>query len=120
MALAVVLATAAGTSGKEAQQVPERSEIPQKYLWATETIFPDKAAWDAEYDEVEKLMQKVSEFKGTLAKGPEPLLAALKFRDAIEPRIERVYVYASLLSDQDTRVGETQGMSPGPAPCTGR
>jgi len=110
MAFGIMLASAAGTSGEETKQVPERSEIEKQYLWATETIFPDKAAWEAECAEIEKLMQKVTEFKGTLAKGADSLLAALKFQDAIEPRIERVYVYASLLSDQDTRVGETQAM----------
>ncbi len=110
MVFGIMLALTGDASGEEAKPVPERSEIEKQYLWATETIFPDKAAWEAEYAEVEKRMQKVTEFKGTLARNPESLLAALTFRDEIEPRIARVYVYSSLLSDQDTRVGETQAM----------
>ncbi len=110
MALGIVLALTTGTSGQETKQVPERSEIQKQYLWATETIFPDPAAWETEYAQLEKQLPKVAEFEGTLAKDAKSLLAALQFQNEIEPRIERVYVFASLLSDQDTRVGQTQAM----------
>lgn len=94
----------------EAKRVRERSEIEKKYLWATENIYSDKAAWEKELAVVEALAGEMVQFKGTLNRGPEQLYKALAFRDELEPRLERVAVYASLLSDQDTRVGETQGM----------
>ena len=93
-----------------AEEVPERSEIDTKYLWATENIFPDKAAWEAELHALEDGYKKVTELQGTLANGPAELLKAFKMRDQFEPRLDRVYVYAALLSDQDTRAGETQAM----------
>jgi len=94
----------------EAKQVPDRSTIEKKYLWATENIFPDKAAWEKEYAEVEKAMGDIDKCKGTLGKGPNELLSALTLKDEVEPRLERVFVYASLLSDQDTKASEGQAM----------
>lgn len=88
--------------------VPERSEIETKYRWATEKIFPSVDAWEKEFAAVQEKVKEIAKFKGTVNQGPDQLLKLLKFRDDTEARLERVYVYASLTSDQDTRVGETQ------------
>jgi len=109
LAVAAGVAPAVASAADEAQRVPERNEIEAKYLWATETIFADADAWETEFKSVEQDMEKVAAATGTLSKGPDELLAFLKARDALEPRLERVYVYASLRADQDTRVGENQG-----------
>ena len=94
----------------EVKQVPDRSTIEKKYLWATENIFPDKAAWEKEYAEVEQAMAGIDKFKGTLGKGTTELLGALTLKDEVEPRLEKVFIYASLLSDQDTKASEGQAM----------
>ncbi len=114
VALVVGIAAAATAQDKaqegDAKQVPERSQIEKKYLWAVENIFPDKAAWEKEMADVEKSMEGMDKFKGTLGKGAAELLEALTYRDTLEPRLERVFVYASLISDQDTRADEGQAM----------
>ncbi len=94
----------------ETTRVPERSEIDKKYLWATEEIFPNVEAWQKEYAALENKIGDLAAFKGTLSEGPEQLAKALELRDKIEPRISRVFVYASLLADQDTRVSENQAL----------
>ncbi|MCH7814251.1 MAG: oligoendopeptidase F [Planctomycetes bacterium] len=101
---------AAVSSVEAGQRVAERSEIDTKHLWATEQIFGDLAAWEAEFAAATKEIDKLVAMKGTLSKGPEALLKYLTLRDRLEPRLEKVYVYASLLADQDTRVGDTQAM----------
>jgi len=106
----IVLTVAAVTRAQEAQKVPERAEIDTKYLWATEQIFPDVEAWEAEYAAIEKETEALAAFKGTLAQSAEQLAKVLKLRDSLEPRLERVYVYASLLADQDTRVSDNQAL----------
>ncbi len=90
--------------------VRQRDEINIKHRWATEGVFPDKAAWEKEYATVEKMVQDLTAFRGTLNKGADQLHKMLQARDETESRLDRVYVYASLLADEDTRVGETQGM----------
>ena len=106
MVLGSAIASAGGTD-----RVKERDEIDQKYKWATETIFPSIEEWDKEFAKIEKIVPELTAFKGTLNKGPAQLLKVLKLRDDTESRLDRVYVYASLLSDQDTRVGDMQGLS---------
>ena len=101
----VVIARADDTT-----KVRERSEIDKEYLWATEAIFPNVEAWEKEYAAVEKKIDELVAFKGKLGESTEQLAGALKLRDKIEPRISRVFVYASLLADQDTRVSENQAL----------
>jgi len=100
----------AQVDAQETQKVAERSDIDQQHLWATENIFPNKEAWEKEFAALKPMIEKLAGFKGTLSQGPEQLAAAVKLRDELEPRLARVYVYASLLADQDTRVSEHQGM----------
>ena len=108
--LVLVLLPVAVSFADDSQRVRDRSEIDTKYLWATERIFPDAKAWEEAFATVEKGIPALVASKGTLAKNADALLKALKLRDALEPELEKVYVYASLLSDQDTRDGTTQGM----------
>ena len=104
-----LLAPVAAAVADEAQQLPERSEIETKHLWATERIFASDDDWEAAFKKVEAKIPEMAALKGTLGKGPDALLKALKLRDSLEPQMEKVYVYTSLLSDQDTRVGKYQG-----------
>ncbi len=92
------------------QKMLRREDIDQRHLWATETIFPSLESWETEFAAVEKLVGTMPAYKGTLDTGPIELAEFFKRRDETESRLERVYVYASLLADQDTRVGETQAM----------
>ena len=94
---------------EETHRVPERSEIEKQYRWATETIFASDAEWEQELKKLEGEVPRLAEYKGKLSESPEHLLKALTLRDMLEPRLARVYVYASLKSDQDTRVGQYQG-----------
>ncbi len=97
-------------SDETAKKVLERSEVEKKYTWATEGIFPNAAAWESEYAAVEKKVKELAGFKGSLKGGVDPLLKVLKARDDTEARVDRLYVYASLVADQDTRVGGAQAL----------
>lgn len=106
-----VLMSATDTlTADETTIVPERGAIDPKYLWSTETIFPSVDAWEKEFAAVEILVKSMSAFRGTLSKSADDLLTFLINRDETESRLERVFVYASLLADQDTREGKTQAM----------
>ncbi len=110
LVIGILSAPLATVSAQDAEKVPERSEIATKYLWATENIFPNVEAWEREFAAVEKMVEGMPKLKGTLGKGPAQLLNVLQTRDELEPRLSRIYVYTSLLSDQDTRVGEKQAL----------
>ncbi|MFQ5492308.1 MAG: M3 family oligoendopeptidase, partial [Phycisphaerae bacterium] len=108
--LSALLTQAAATSAEDSHRVKERSEIDPEYLWATERMFADSEAWNNTFAEVEKQIPDIEALKGTLGQSAQSLLSALKKRDALEPVLEKVYVYASMLADQDTREGGPQGM----------
>jgi oligoendopeptidase F len=108
--LALLVLPLALAAADETRTVPERSEIDTQYLWATETIYPNTEAWEAELAGLEQDLAKIAPLKGTLDDGPDALLKALRLMDDIGPRFGKAAVYAHLLADQDTRVTKYQGM----------
>jgi len=104
-----LLPVSAVLAGDDAK-VRERAEIELKYRWATESIFKSTDEWEREFAAVERNIQGLEAFKGTLSQGAGQLLKFLKARDDVEARLERVNVYSSLLADEDTRDGIHQGM----------
>jgi len=108
MAIGILLIAPLRASGQE-KKVPERSEIDRQYLWATELIYPNDEAWEADFAKLEPEIARLASFQGKLSESPQTLLEFFKLRDDVSPRFEKCYVYASLMSDQDTRVTKYQG-----------
>lgn len=80
-----------------------RSEIPEQYKWDLTDIYPGWDAWSADYDRLEALMDEFPTLKGTLKQGPNQLLKAYKIMDELGMLADKVYSYASLSRDTDTR-----------------
>jgi oligoendopeptidase F len=99
-----------GAKAEGVKKVAERGEIEAKYLWNLESTFKDVQEWEKEYAAVDAQVAELAKLQGTLGKGAGELLATLKLRDEVSQRLERVYVYANLLNDQDTRVGANQAL----------
>ena len=77
----------------------KRKEIEEKYFWNTADLYRDAAEWEKAYKAAEK--ETLMPYRGKLGK-KDTLLACLKKQDEISRRLERIYVYAHMLSDQDT------------------
>jgi oligoendopeptidase F len=90
------------------QSPPERHEIPAAEQWRVDRIFADWDAWERAFATVEAALPRLADLRGTLADGPEALHAALETIHATQRDLEVVAVYASMRSDEDTRVGENQ------------
>jgi oligoendopeptidase F len=103
---AAVLAFAFIVSAQER----DRAKIPDKFKWNLADLYPTEEAWRAAKDKLAAAIPKVAGFKGTLASSPARLADALDNANAISKDLQRVFLYASLLSDQDTRVSKYQGM----------
>jgi len=104
------MATNSNASEDVVKKVLERGEVEKKYTWETEGVFPNVAVWEAEYAAVEKRVKEMAGFKGSLKSGVDQLLKVLQVKDDTEARVDRLYVYASLIADQDTREGESQAL----------
>jgi oligoendopeptidase F len=84
----------------------ERDEIDPALKWRIDRIFADWDAWEAEFGAVEAALDGLGELRGTLANGPEALLRAIETIHDIQRKLHVVVVYASMRSDEDTRIGE--------------
>lgn len=90
-------------TGKQAvKKLPARSEIPEKYTWRLEDIFPSDEAWEREFQEVKAILPKVKEFQGRLGESSAVLYEVLQYRDRLAERLDKLYAYAHMRLDQDT------------------
>ena len=107
---AAVAALCAFTLVVSAQET-DRSKVSDKYKWDLTHIYPSDEAWRAAKD---KLVGRDSEVEGVPGDarlvGRRRLADALELGSRLSKEFTRVYVYASMMSDQDTRVSKYQGM----------
>ena len=66
----------------------DRQAIPDAYKWRLEDIYPDWNAWAAGVAELEAGIPEYAALKGTLAQGPDRLLAALRLNDRLGAYLE--------------------------------
>jgi oligoendopeptidase F len=105
--VAICLAT---TALARTEQQQERSAIPDRYKWNLSEIYPTDEAWRAAKDKLVAELPAVRPFKGALASSPQKLADALELSSRLAKEFTRLYVYAGMTSDQDTRVSKYQGM----------
>src|SRR5919202_3292471 len=82
-----------------------REAIAEGERWNLADLFPSVEAWNAEREALHAELPQLEALRGTLAQGPKALLAALSLEDQIEERLERLFAYAALERDLDTRNG---------------
>ena len=85
-----------------------RDTIADQYKWNLTDLFPTDAAWRAEKDRLAGTFGEAAAFAGTLGQSPERLAAALSLQTAQQKAFGRLFVYANLAADQDTRVSANQ------------
>jgi oligoendopeptidase F len=81
----------------------ERRDIPDRFKWNLNHIFPDWEAWQRAYDELDRKIDAYAALQGTLARGAGELLAAMQLSDDIGQLTYKVWYYASLRHDEDQR-----------------
>jgi oligoendopeptidase F len=110
MRLATILVTVTAMTVMLAAQERDRAKVPDALKWNLADIFPSEAAWRTQKEQIEKELPKLREFQGTLGSSPKALADALEYMSRLDKELSRLYVYASMLSDQDTRLSGPQGM----------
>jgi oligoendopeptidase F len=91
-------------------QERERAQIDDRYKWNLTDLYPSVEAWRTAKERIQKDLPKIGQFKGKLASASSTLADALDTLYAIDKDLSRVFIYASLLADQDTRQSGPQGM----------
>ena len=80
--------------------LPERSAVPRKDTWDTESIFASTAAWEAALETLKSELPQLASFAGTLH-DPKKLLEFLEARGDFEIRLNKLYTYAGMHSSVD-------------------
>lgn len=86
----------------------QRNEIEEKYTWDLSTIFPTDEAFETELAQVSEELKNASNLAGHLLDSAENLLTTTEIQLDLIRRIERLYSYAHMKNDQDTRVAKYQ------------
>ena len=88
----------------------KRSEVPVAMTWDLTTIFATEEAWEAAFKQVQDSIGKFAAFKGRLGRSGRILLEALTLSDEVSAIMGRLYLYAHLSSDVDTKVSHFAGL----------
>jgi len=91
-------------------QERDRSKIDNRYKWNLSDIYPSDAAWKQAKDKLVADIPELQKHQGKLASSPQALAAGLERLFSLQKDLGRIYVYASMTSDQDTRDSRAQGM----------
>jgi oligoendopeptidase F len=80
-----------------------RDDIPERFKWNLSDIFQTWDEWEAAYKKIETGVDRYAALKGTLASGPDALLAAFKLSEELDQLAYRVWYFPSLQYDEDQR-----------------
>ena len=86
----------------------QRNEIEEKYTWDLSTIFLTDEAFEAELAQVSEEVKKAASLAGHLLDSADSLLTTTEIQLDLMRRIEKLYSYAHMKNDQDTRVAKYQ------------
>ncbi|MFC0216346.1 oligoendopeptidase F [Paenibacillus chartarius] len=91
-------------------QILERKAIPAEQTWKLEDLFPNQQAWDQEYQEVKKLVDRIKAYRGKL-NNAKAIQECFALEDEISLHSERLYVYANMKHHEDTAEPTYQALS---------
>ncbi len=82
-------------------EIPKRENVAKEHAWDLAPLFESDRKWELLYQEVEKELAGCGRFKGRLDESAELLAEAVDFQLEMYRKIDRLYTYAHLKSDQD-------------------
>lgn len=88
--------------------VKQRNEIDEKYQWDLTTVFKTDSDWEQELKSLEIAIEEAQTLEGRLTQSAADLLAVTETQLALSRRLEKLYSYAHMRNDQDTREAKYQ------------
>ncbi|MBD8067881.1 oligoendopeptidase F [Bacillus sp. PS06] len=86
-----------------------RSEVPLHEKWNLADLYSDQAKWDEDYLLIEQIAQHLKTFDGAINDG-KSLYRFLKKNEELSFVFNKLYAYAMLSVDEDTRNTKTQSL----------
>lgn len=91
-------------------KLKNRKDIPDRDKWKLEDIFPTDEAWEECFFALSERMGRIASYKGRLS-DEDSLYECLTLNTSLSHDISRLYQYARMRRDEDTRVPLYQGMT---------
>jgi oligoendopeptidase F len=76
--------------------------VDEKYIWDLTDLYPDNEAWNNARLEAAKQTEVLAALKGTLGDSPQSFLKAANTISDVYKDVVRIYIYSSLMADEDT------------------
>ena len=80
-----------------------RTEIPDKYKWDLTSIYKTDAEWRSAVNALSVKLKDIEKYKGTLTQSSQNLLKCLEFNSDVNKEATKLFLYAGMNSDLDTR-----------------
>lgn len=84
----------------------KREDINKKYKWDLESMYSDDESWEEHFNYIDKKIDQFKNYKDKLADDSNTLISALKLNEEISRGVYKLYSYANLKSDEDTRISK--------------
>lgn len=82
--------------------IPLRSEMQPEQTWNGPSVFATPEAWETEFRAIAADLPEIQRYQGHLSDSPATLLVALDTYYALDGRLGKVYMYASMSASVDT------------------
>ncbi len=89
----------------------ERKDVPDNLKWKTSDLYSTEDAWYQAKDDIVARIPKLASFQGHLGDSPQAFYAAIAAIEGVDQDLTRLYVYASMRSDEDKRLAKTREMN---------
>ncbi len=108
--IAVSTAVFASSQTRALSQARERSEISAEHKWKLEDLYASDQAWNEAKAELVGQFDEVTRYQGKLTGSASELLTCMEFDSRISREFGRLFSYAAMKSDEDTRDSEYLAM----------
>ena len=83
------------------KMIPQRKETPDEHKWDLTLLFDNDKKWETMFVEVETQLPIYQKYEGRLRDSVETFKEAIDFHLGLVRKIEKLYTYAHLKSDED-------------------
>ena len=87
-----------------------RDQIPEKYRWEMNELFPSLDSAQAEIGKMDKKLKQFKKFQGKLLKDKDSLAEAMELFETINRRLQLLSIYTYQSYDLDTRAADYQAL----------
>lgn len=84
-------------------EIRKRSDIESVNKWNLSSLYPSDREWEKDFESVDNQIDEVKSFEGQVLLSSDNLLKTLETSLALGRKVRRLYTYAKMKSDEDTK-----------------